>query len=72
VNFRNRASSTGGLWVENADEVTTDNGDGTYAVWYTGGTTFTDTSNVLSGAPVTIGIPEPATLGLAAVAGLGC
>lgn len=74
VNFRNRASTTGGLWTENADEVSTDNGDGTTAVGYTGGQTFTDTSNVASGAPVLIGggvVPEPATLGLAGLAGLG-
>jgi hypothetical protein len=75
LNFRNRASTTGGLWVENANEVTTDNGDGTTATGYSGGTTFTDTSNILSGAPVQIGVggsvPEPASLGLAALAGLG-
>jgi len=71
VNFRNRASNTGGLWAENANEVSTDNGDGTTAFGYTGGTTFTDTSNVLSGAPVTIGVPEPAALSLASLSALG-
>jgi hypothetical protein len=72
VNFRLRASNTGGLWVENASEVTTDNGDGTTATGYSGGQTFTDTSNILAGAPVNVGlIPEPATLGLASLAGLG-
>jgi hypothetical protein len=74
MNFRNRVSTTGGLWAENATEVSTDNGDGTTAFGYTGGTTFTDTSNVASGAPVNIGggsVPEPASLGLAALAGLG-
>jgi hypothetical protein len=72
VNFRNRSSNTGGLWAENATEVPTDNGDGTTAFSYTGGMTFTDTSAVPSGLPVNIGvIPEPATFGLAALAGLG-
>ena len=72
MNFRNRPSTTGGLWVENADEVTTDNGDGTTAVGYTPGMTFTDTSAVPGGDPVMIGfVPEPATLGIAALASLG-
>jgi len=74
LNFRNRVSNTGGLWVENANEVTTDNGDGTTATGYSGGTTFTDTSNILSGAPVSIQggtVPEPVGLGLASLAGLG-
>jgi len=72
ANFRNRVSNTGGLWVENATETSTDNGDTTTAFGYSGGTTFTDTSNVPSGPGVLIQIvPEPTTLGLAGLAGLG-
>jgi len=75
VNFRNRVSNTGGLWVENATETSTDNLDGTTAYGYSGGTTFTDTSNVPSGPGVLLtsggSVPEPTSLGLAALAGLG-
>jgi len=74
VNFRNRVSNTGGLWVENATETSTDNGDGTTAYGYSGGSTFTDTSNVPSGTGVLLtggSVPEPTSLGLAALAGLG-
>jgi hypothetical protein len=72
VNFRTRASNTGGFWSQDANELTTDNGDGTTQVGYSGGVSFSDTSGVLSGSPVLIGIydPEPSTLGLAAATGL--
>lgn len=72
VNFRTRASNTGGFWAQDATEVVTDNGDGTTAYSYTGGQAFSDTSDVLSGPPVLVTFdPEPTSLGLAAVAGLG-
>lgn len=70
VNFRPRISHTGGFWSLDATELSTDNGDGTTAYTYTGGTSFTDTSLVQVGAPVML-IPEPAAMGLLAVCGLG-
>jgi MYXO-CTERM domain-containing protein len=74
VNFRPRISNTGGLWAEDAQELSTviDNGDGTFQTLYgyTGGNSFTDTSLVQMGSPVIL-VPEPAALGLALLAGLG-
>jgi hypothetical protein len=72
VNFRPRISLTGGFWSLDATEVVTENGDGTSQTTYTGGNSFTDTSLVQVGAPVMLlALPEPATLGLAALASLG-
>jgi hypothetical protein len=75
VNFRTRPSTTGGFWSEDATEISTDNGDGTTAFSYTGGQSNTDTTNV-AGSGVTLHagggiVPEPASLGLASLAGLG-
>lgn len=71
LNFRRRNSTTlGGYWTEDATEVATDNGNGTTAYTYVDGVGFTNTSNVI-GHGVTLVVPEPATLGLAAIAGLG-
>jgi hypothetical protein len=74
VNYRTRVSNTGGFWSEDATEVSTDNGDGTTAFSYTGGVSHTDTTDV-TGLGVTLSaggtVPEPATLGLAGLAGLG-
>jgi len=72
VNFRKRTSSTFGFWSQDATENSTDNQDGTTAYSYTGGQSFTDSGTVSSGSPVLLtSVPEPATVGLAALAGLG-
>jgi hypothetical protein len=75
VNYRARNSTTGGFWSQDADETSTviDNGDGTFstAFGYSGGQSFTDTSSVVGQGVTLTAVPEPATLGLAALAGLG-
>jgi hypothetical protein len=71
VNFRRRDSVTGGFWAEDANEIATDNGDGTTTYTYSGGTTFSNTSSVIGNGVTLIAVPEPATLGLASIAGLG-
>jgi hypothetical protein len=67
VNFRTRASPIGGLWSEDCTQTVGGDPDGTS---YTGGHTFTDTTNVLSSG-VLLTIPEPAALGLTALTGIG-
>lgn len=71
VNFRTRPSNTGGFWAQDATEISTDNGDGTTAYSYTGGQSFTNTTNVIGSGVVLQAVPEPAALGLAALASLG-
>jgi len=70
VNFRRRLGGSPVFWVEDATEVVTDNGNGTTAYSYIEGTQFTDESSVLTSG-VTLSVPEPATIGLASIAGLG-
>jgi hypothetical protein len=69
VNFRTRASATGGFWSEDAMEGSTVNGDGTTSYYYFGGNEFTDTTNVV-GLGVTLTVPEPAVLGLSLLIGV--
>jgi len=75
LNFRHNTAHTGAVWAENATESSTDNGDGTTAYSYGGGQTLApDTGVEGEGAPVLLtgGVtPEPASLGLLGVAGLG-
>jgi len=77
VNFRQNNAHTGAVWAENAGESSTDNFDGTTSYSYGGGQTMApDTGQETSGAAVIIvgvqgSIPEPASLGLLGVAGLG-
>jgi len=75
TNFRPRLSNTGGFWALDATETATDNGDGTTAYSYGGGTSFTDTNTVTTGPGVRVfsggTVPEPVGLGLASLAGLG-
>lgn len=68
VNFRSRPSMTGGYWAEDAEEFTIEE-EGTF-YGYTGGTSFTDTSNI-QGSGVVLAVPEPTSLGLTALASLG-
>ena len=67
VNFRRRLGITACYWSEDATEITTDNGDGTTAYSYTGGTSFLNETNVTASG-VTLSVPEPAVLGLSALA----
>jgi len=73
VGFEPRPLSGNTTWFENAQRILTDNGDGTTAVSYQGGTTGTAFS-VGSGVTLVGGgggvVPEPASLGLAGLAGL--
>jgi len=78
VNFRKNNAHTGAVWAENATETSVDNGDGTTSFTYGGGQTLApDTGVEGSGLPVNINgagggtVPEPASLGLIGVAGLG-
>jgi hypothetical protein len=67
LNFRPRASTTGGFWSQDATEVITNEGD-ILAYTYTGGQPFTDTTNVISNG-VTIVTPEPSMAYASAIAG---
>jgi hypothetical protein len=74
INFRRNGAATGAVWAENTTESSTDNFDGTTSYSYGGGQTFgPQTGSMGSGAPVVLAgqIPEPASLGLLGVAGLG-
>jgi hypothetical protein len=55
-NYRPRFASTAGSWFEDGSAT---------------GTAQQGASSIQSGAPVVLQVPEPATLGLAAIAGLG-
>jgi hypothetical protein len=77
INFRHNTAHTGAVWAENTTEGSTDNFDGTTSYSYGGGQTMApDTGTEGSGAPITVqgsgGVtPEPASLGLLGIAGLG-
>jgi len=75
LNFRPNTAHEAAVWAENADQSTAD-GDNGPVFTYGGGTTLApDTGTETVGTPVLIGlggtIPEPASLGLLGVAGLG-
>jgi len=76
INFRPNTAHEAAVWAENATQVTSEGSDGTVTS-YTGGQTLApDTGTETVGAPVLIGVgggatPEPASLGLLGVAGLG-
>jgi len=76
VNFRPKIGSDGAVWSEDGDEHTADGDNGT-AYTYDGGTTMTpDAGAYNAGALVQINTPgvltpEPASLGLLGIAGVG-
>jgi len=75
INFRPNTAHEAAVWAENADQSTSAGDDGT-VISYAGGTTFApDSGTETVGTPVIVGVggtvPEPASLGLLGVAGLG-
>jgi hypothetical protein len=75
LNFRHNTAHTGAVWAENATETSVDNDpDPTTSYSYGGGQTLApDTGIEGEGTPVLLGgvTPEPTSLGLLGVAGLG-
>jgi len=72
VNFRANQASFGAVWAENASEAFNTDGDFT---GYSGGQTLGPSNGVYTnGSPINVAggiVPEPASLGLLGVAGLG-